>query len=200
MEEKEVWKSLDFLGYPNYEVSSFGRVKSLNYKRSGKEKILKPSKNKYNYLKVDLSKDGKRKYYQVHRLVCLVFLENPENLPCINHKDENKENNHVDNLEFCTYQYNNSYGTKPERLSKALKGRNLTEETKKKLSEVRKGRPNYKQRKPILQYTKEGEFIREWDSATTVIKELNIKYSQNIYSCCKGKQQSVGGFIWRYKM
>lgn len=180
-EEIEVWKSLDFLGYSNYEVSNFGRVKSLNYRRSGKEKILKLCKSKQGYLNVGLWYNGKEKKFNIHRLVALAFVPNPKNLPCINHKDENKKNNHVDNLEFCTHEYNNCYGNRIERISKLNKG---------KVSP---------RRKPILQYTKEGIFIREWDSLTTASKELNISIG-HIWSCCKNQRKTAGKYIWRYKI
>lgn len=174
--EIEVWKDI-----PNYEglyqVSSWGRVKSLNYNHTGKERILKPQKNTFEYLHISLCKDSKRKTFTVHRLVATAFIPNPYNLPQINHKDENKENNHVDNLEFCTAKHNSNYGTRNERLSK-------------KMSEAKS--------KPIYQYTKVGEFIREWQSATHAEKELNIPQG-NICQCCKGKYKSAGGYTWQYK-
>ena len=210
--ENEIWKSLSFMGYDGYEVSSLGRVKSLertiirnnNKKLPLSEKILKPTKNKDGYLYINLCKDGKRKMFTVHRLVCLTFLENPLNLPCINHKDENKENNHISNLEFCTYQYNNSYGTKPERLSKAHKGKQLSEEHKRKLSTTKKGKnhPMFgkisPKRIPILQFTKDMVFVKEFDSAKSASIELNI-IRENIIACCKNKRKSAGGYIWKYK-
>ena len=183
MEEVEIWKSLDFMGYPNYEVSNFGRIKSLNYKCSGKEQIMKLKKD--DYLRIQLFNNGKDKFFQVHRLVALAFIPNPDNLPIINHKDENKYNNKVENLEWCDIQYNNCYGTRLERV-------------RKKMSEIRKGKPKYKHRKPILQYTLDGDFIREWDSAITASKELNI-INSGICSCLKGRYKSSGGYIWRYK-
>lgn len=201
----EIWKSLDFIGYSDYEVSNWGQVKSLNYKRSGKEKILKPRKNNLGYMFVVLYKDNKPKNFRVHRLVAMTFLENPEQLPCVNHKDENPFNNHVDNLEFCTHKYNMNYGTILERKHKSMKGKfngenhpmygkQHTEETKQKISQARKGKRN----KPILQYSLIGEFIREWESITQVNKELNIDNS-SITKCCKEKLKSCGGYIWRYK-
>ena len=163
---KEVWKNIE--GYEKlYQISNFGRVKSLNYNRTGKEKILKPSKDKDGYLHVGLCKNGKAKFFRVHRLVCSAFLENPENLPQVNHKDENKENNHVDNLEWVSPKENINYGTRNEKMSK-----------------------------PIIQYTKEGVFIREWVSTITASKQLKIHH---ISECCKGKRKTCGGFLWKYK-
>jgi group I intron endonuclease len=222
MQNIEIWKSLDCINYPNYEISNWGRVKSLNYKRSGEERLLKPKKQKDGYLSVSLCKDSKQKSFLVHKLVALIFLENPLNLPQINHKDENKENNKVENLEFCTARHNINYGTRSERagknISKAKQGKHHTKETKQKMSETRKGENNpmfgkkhtkeTKQKisetrkgkgtKPILQYTLDGVFIRDWDSATTASKELNI-FQTSITACCKEKLKTCGGFIWRYK-
>ena len=113
---KEVWRDIE--GYEGlYQVSDSGRVKSLNYRRSGKEGIIKIWKRKDGYLQVQLSKDGKLKTHKVHRLVGQAFIPNPEWLPQINHKNEDKANNCVDNLEWCTREYNHSYGTKNERIS-----------------------------------------------------------------------------------
>ena len=98
----------DVVGYEGlYQVTSCGKVWS--YKR---KKFLKPFKNRGGYLRVNLSKNGEVKTYLVHRLVQEVYLPNPNNLPCVNHKDENKENNALQNLEWCTYEYNNSYGSR----------------------------------------------------------------------------------------
>lgn len=190
-EEIEIWKSLDFLGYSEYEISNFGRVKSLNYLRTKREEILKFGKAKNGYLQVLLCENKKQKCYKVHKLVALAFISNPENLPCINHKDENKENNHVSNLEFCTHKYNNNYGTRKERISEGNKGKKRTEESKQKIGDASK--------KPILQYTLDNVFIKEFDSATTADKDLKINQS-SITKCCKGKLKTSGGYIWKYKI
>ena len=91
-----------------YQVSNLGRVKSLNYNHTKKEKILKPILINY-YYSVGLCKYGGIKHTRIHRLVAQTFIPNPDNLPCVNHKDENKLNNKVENLEWCTIQYNNNY-------------------------------------------------------------------------------------------
>lgn len=203
--ETEKWKSLDFLGFPNYEVSNLGNVKSLNYNHTEKEGILKPAKNRDGYSVISLHKNNKQKHFLVHRLVALAFIPNIQNLPQINHKDENKKNNRVENLEWVTPKENCNYGTIKERKSKKLKGKNNpmygkhhTEETKQKMRDSHKGKSNYKRCKPIQQYTKDMVFIREWDSATLAEKELNI-HSGNITKCCKGKLKTCGNFIWKYK-
>lgn len=116
---QEIWK--DIKNYEGlYKVSNLGNVKSLPKKagRSNrKEKILNFNKNSKGYLRVELSKDKKRKQCLVHRLVAETFIPNYNNLPQINHKDENKENNYIDNLEWCDNKYNNNYGTRNQRLS-----------------------------------------------------------------------------------
>lgn len=114
MNKEEIWKAI--AGYANYEISSLGRVKSLKY---GKEKILKP-KNDNGYLRVTLFRNGKRKMLLVHRLVAAAFIPNPYGFEQVNHIDENKSNNAVENLEFCNAKYNINYGTRNERTSKAV--------------------------------------------------------------------------------
>lgn len=115
----EEWK--DIKGYENkYQISNLGRVKALDYRRTGKEQIISIKNNK-GYSEVALWKDSKRKMFMVHRLVAQAFIPNPNNLPQVNHKDENKTNNIVENLEWCTQSYNNSYGTRLERVSSSLK-------------------------------------------------------------------------------
>lgn len=118
----EIWKDIE--GYEGlYQVSNKGRVKSLNYKRTGKEGILSSSPTSSGYLIVNLCKNKKQKPFYIHRLVAKAFLPNPNNLPQVNHKDENKENNTVYNLEWCTAKYNNNYGTHNERSSISRKGK-----------------------------------------------------------------------------
>ena len=113
---KEIWKDIE--GYEGrYQVSNFGNVKSLNYKHTGEEKIMQSCKDKIGYLHIKLFMNGKPKMYKVHRLVAQAFIPNPNNYPQVNHKDENKTNNHVSNLEFCTPKYNNNYGTHNEKFN-----------------------------------------------------------------------------------
>lgn len=109
----EVFK--DIKGYPNYQVSNLGRVWSKK-----RQIYLKPCKINNGYLTVSLSAiNGKFKRELIHRLVALTFIDNPNNYPCVNHKDENKENNTVTNLEWCTRSYNMNYGTCAERIGKS---------------------------------------------------------------------------------
>ena len=112
----EEWRPV--VGYEGlYEVSSYGRVRSLDrfYYRLHKGKVLSPTKDRYGYLTVTLNCNGKSKTIKIHRLVAQAFIENPDNLPQVNHKDEVKSNNCVDNLEWCSAKYNNNFGTRQER-------------------------------------------------------------------------------------
>lgn len=119
MEKEEIWRDIE--GYEGlYQVSNLGRVKSLDrIDRLGRRKpgvILSYILHNYGYLLVNLYKEGKRKLFLVHRLVAHTFIPNPEGLPEINHKDEDKTNNLVDNLEYCDRKYNINYGTHTERM------------------------------------------------------------------------------------
>lgn len=117
----EIWKVID--GFDRYEVSSNGRVKSLydNFGRR-RDRILTLNHQKTGYYTVTLCKDGKKQVSYVHRLVAETFILNPNDYPVVNHKDEIKTNNNVDNLEWCTAKYNSNYGTSRERLSKSMMG------------------------------------------------------------------------------
>lgn len=119
---EEIWKPiLNFEGL--YEVSNLGRIRSLgNYTHKGTH-IKKPTKTEKGYLKIQLYKDGKRFSFRVHRIVAEAFISNPNNLPEVNHKDENKLNNSVANLEWCDHVYNQRYGTRNQRISKTMKSR-----------------------------------------------------------------------------
>lgn len=123
----EIYRDIE--GYSGlYQVSNLGNVKSLDMvvpSKNGstqirKGRVLKPSKAHNGYLHIMLCKDGNRYTHTIHRLVAETFLPNPDNLPQVNHRDENKENNTVDNLEYCTAKYNINYGTAIERLSKKV--------------------------------------------------------------------------------
>ena len=132
MTESEIWK--DVVGYEGlYKVSnkgdiySVGRISLQGRKIGGQS--LKPICNKYGYLRVNLCKDGKVKSKYNHRIVAQAFVPNPNNYPAINHKDENKTNNYVENLEWCTYKYNANHGTRIKRItqtqSKKVKAINI---------------------------------------------------------------------------
>ena len=156
----------DVVGYENiYGVTSCGKIWSYKYK-----KFLKPRVNRGGYFQVDLMKNGERKTYSLHRIVAEAYLPNLENLPQVNHKDENKANNCVNNLEWCDCKYNNNYGTRNEKVANSHKI-------------------------PILQFDLNGNFIREWGSASDVGREVK----STICKCLKGKYKQAYGSIWKYK-
>lgn len=168
--ENEIWKDIE--GFEGYQVSTLGRVKSLGNGNSNnsKEKILKQYKNKKGYLFVNLYKDGKAKMFTIHRLVAKAFIPNPLNLPCVNHKTEDKSINYVWCIEWCTQKYNVNYGTRNERISKKLSKKVLCVET------------------GII-----------YPSIIEVERQTRIAY-QNISACCNGKpkHKTAGGFHWQY--
>ena len=189
--EKEIWR--DIAGYEGYyQVSNLGRIRSLdkmqNYNGSArlhKGRILKPNNDGRGYLIVDLSKNSRSATRSIHRLVAMAFLDNPNNLPQVNHKDEDKTNNFVfvnedgsvdlnkSNLEWCTYSYNNNYGTKKERTMKSSC-------------------------KMVLQYTKKGDFIAEWYGTRDAQRNTGI-HCCDISLACRGIRKTAGGFVWKYK-
>lgn len=178
--KNEEWRAVP--GYENnYMVSNMGRVKNIKLNH-----ILKPVKVIGGYYRVDLSVNNNPKHFRVHKLVALAFLPNPKNLPSINHKDENKANNSVDNLEWCTHKYNSNYGTAKER---SAAHKNYAEIARKGLV--------YKY-KPVVQYNLNGEFVKRWESATHCEKVLGINASR-IRSCCRGVSKIAHGYIWRYE-
>lgn len=135
----EIWK--DIKGYEGkYQVSNLGRIKSLNYNRTGKEKILKEIKNKHGYLETTLCKNGKRKTLKIHRLVCQAFLEDYSEELEVDHIDTNKENNNLTNLRMCTRKENSNNELSKRHYSEAKNGKNLSEETKRKIGEAQKGK------------------------------------------------------------
>lgn len=182
----EVWRKIS--GYEEYEVSNLGRIKRLSYdkkvcgnaKQHCEEKILKLQTRKRGYQAVMLSKNSKVKTFLVHRLVAIAFIPNPNNLPQVNHKDENPSNNCVENLEWCTQKYNSNYGTSKERISSKLKNGVLS--------------------KSVEQYDKKGNFMQEYPSAIEASRVLGLKVS-GIISCCNSnkKYSHCGGFQWKYK-
>ena len=194
--EKEIFR--DIKGFENfYQISNYGRIKSLErIDKSNhlvKEKILKLKTDKYGYLQAALCKDGKMKHIAVHRLVAMAFIPNPNNYPQCNHIDENKKNNYVQNLEWCTVKYNINFGTRNERTAQALKGRIVSEKTRKKIGEVHS--------KPVLQLDKKTEeIIAEFPSTYEVERKLGFCHN-SISQCClkKPHYNTAYGFKWRFK-
>ena len=183
----EIWKTID--GYEGYEVSNYGRVKSLGNDKTRKEKILKPATTKDGYQIVCFCKNCKSKWFSVHRLVAMAFIPNPNNLPQVNHIDEVKTNNHVSNLEWCDRKYNINYGARNEKVSNAISGENNH-----MYGKFGKDSPNSKQ---VIQLTLDGDYIKNWDSIIDVERELGF-YKQNISACCKGRYKSAHGYKWAY--
>ena len=185
---EEIWKDKE--GYEGkYQISNRGNVKSLNYLRTGKERILKPQKTGKGYLFVYLYKDGKAKKYLVHQLVATVFCDNPHGFKEVNHIDEDKTNNCANNLEWCSRSYNCSYNDRAKKAGKKtsekLRGRKLSEEHIKKMS------------KPVIAINKRTGLKIEFVSSREAERETGIA-QQNICACCKGKRKSAGGFYWMY--
>lgn len=181
--DNEQWK--DIVGYEGqYQVSNCGRVKSLSHKtlitlpngtkyyRTFKGRILKTKKDKYGYLFVSLNNGNNT--YKVHRLVAMAFCEGYSYNKQVNHKDENKENNCANNLEWCTSKYNNQYGTHAQR-------------------------SGIKHRKSIIQYSIVGECLNVFESLKAAEQYLNIKgASTPICRCCKGIVKQAYGYKWKY--
>lgn len=161
---KEIWKDIE--GYEGlYQVSNLGRVKS----KLRKGRILKPINTK-KYYSVILCKNSTTKEIYVHRLVAYAFIPNPQNKPFINHIDGNKQNNYVENLEWCTQSENCRHAYKIG---------------------LNKGRS-----KPVFQFNKFGHYVRTWKSQSKASETLKIPQSL-ISSCCKRKRKQAGGFTWR---
>jgi hypothetical protein len=175
----EEWKDIkDYEGL--YQVSSEGRVKSLKRYHVKNDRILKTTTDKDGYSIVNFRKNGVMYTNKVHRLVAEAFIPNPENKPIINHKDEKKTNNVVENLEWCDYEFNNNYGTRNN---------------------------NFK--KEVYQYSLDGELLGKYISSIEASKAVNGNPS-NIANCCRGfifdkkrgkphKCITYKGYKWSYK-
>ena len=174
---EEIWKTIEEC--EDYQISNFGRVKSFKYdKENGR--IIKPSRSTKGYLQLDLRLDGRkgenRIHPSIHRLVAKAFIPNPDNLPQVNHKDENKENNHVDNLEWCTNEYNGRYGTHDERVAQ-------------------------KRRKPVYSIDKDGN-IEEFEGLRVAGRAMtgNLNDSGSaIRDVIIGKGKTAYGRKWFYR-
>lgn len=183
--EREIWKDIE--GYEGiYQVSNYGRVKGLERVVSNftgrmivPSRILKPQANHKGYLTVHLSQGAKNnKRIPIHRLVAIAFIPNPDNLPQVNHKNEDKLDNCVDNLEWCTNLYNSRYGTRPQRLG--MKARN--------------GACS----KTVAQYSKDGKcLVAIYPSVNEVDRMLGFDF-RNIGACCRGEKKSAYGYTWKY--
>lgn len=180
--KNEIWKDIE--GYEGlYQVSSLGRIKSfdriIKYKIKNKiitylkkGRIMKPHNNGRDYLNIQFKDGNIRKHLYIHIIVAKAFIPNPYNLEQVNHKNFNKTDNRVENLEWCTQAYNNTYGTRIQRV-------------KEKMS------------KPVYQYSLDGKFIKKYNSLQEASK-INKCSMGNISQCCLGNYKQSHGFIWKY--
>lgn len=176
----EVWRDV-----PNYDglykVSNYGRVRSLerisiNYGQVIHSKILAATDNGHGYKYVCLCKNGEIKKSYIHRLVATTFIPNPLNLPVINHKDELKSNNSIDNLEWCSYEYNNKYGTARFRSYKTRRDNGNT--------------------RGIDMYNKDGVLVKHYECALDLEKDGISRRA--VYGVCSGRSRSYRGCIFRF--
>lgn len=181
----EIWKDIidDF-----HQVSNYGRVRCLDHYtldsigrlQFRKGKIMKLKSDKDGYLTIALGETS----YRVHRLVAEAFIPNPYNLPQINHKDENKANNRVENLEWCTAKYNCNYSGLVERRKRNIDFKSIAKQHE----------------KGIIQYSINGDYIKEYDSIKSASIELGIDKSTIVHHL-KGTRHktNAGGFVFKYK-
>lgn len=193
--EEEIWKDIYYYNEPTnewvdyrglYQVSNFGRVRSLDRIGSNgrgimvyKGKCLKASKDGKGYLYVQLHKDGIPKNHRISRLVYFTFNYGADTKLQVNHIDEDKSNNRLDNFNLMTCKENCNWGTRSERIIKKI--------------------INHKSMSiSVLQFDKNGNFIKEWISTQEIGRILKLHQS-NIWKCCHGERKTCGGFIWKYK-
>jgi len=178
----EIWR--DIKGYEGlYKVSNLGRVKSLyRFIRMGEsyrvthEKIIKGSTSKDGYRKVILAKLGVQKHHNVHRLVAIAFIENPQNFPVVNHLDCNPSNNNAYNLEWTTTKGNIQHAAKNNRMAKGAR---------------------HHMSKPVAQFSLNGKFIASFESINLAAKSVGC-FSSGIRANCAGRYQSCHGYVWKY--
>lgn len=182
----EIWKPIK--GYEGlYEVSNLGRVKRLPYKTVGRTigrrkefirhsngGVLKGTICKNGYWRVTLTKNAKNRYYHIHRLVATAFIPNPNNFPFINHRDQIRTNNLVDNLEWCTCKYNNSYGDAIERARVTRNAKN-----------------DY----PVKMLSKTGEYIKTFPSIRDAAKEFGVAW-ETIRRAIRKERKTACGYVW----
>lgn len=198
--ENEIWKSV--VGYEGlYEISSLGRVKrlarvavdALGRKRPYKDKILVNRIGKQTgYPCVNLSKNGKVATLNIHKLIADAFIPNPDNLPCINHIDENRANSVLSNLERCTYKYNMMYGSAPQKRRASLKRFYETHDVKPKGI-------LYGKSLVVCQFSLNGELIAKFIGGASEVEDKLGFSRATIGECCRHKTHSSHGYVWRYE-
>ena len=166
MSEVETFVKIE--GFEKYEVSNLGKVRNI---KSGR--VLKTSLNNNGYLRLFLCENNKRKHLYLHRIIATAFIDNPDEKPCVNHIDENKLNNDLSNLEWCTVRENNIHGTRTKRAAE-------------------------KCFKKVIQLDSNDNVLNEFESMTQAEKKTGVllKY---ISRCCNGRSKSAGGYKWRRK-
>lgn len=192
---QEIWK--DVIGYEGlYQVSDTGKVKSLDRTVNcgyGATRVIPGRVMSVlvsdRYPVVSITKHGKRKVVYVHRLVAEAFIPNPDKLPEVNHIDENKQNNNVENLEWCNRAYNNSHGTRLERQLKNFDYKAVA----KKISKTK----NTTRYSGINQMTLDGVFIKWWPTIKEASNNTGASY-YHISNCCRGLGIQSGGYKWEY--
>ena len=180
----EKWVNIE--NHPSYFISNFGRVFSKKSNKVMKNRVV--SKNGYQQITLDNSQ------LLVHRLVAQAFIPNPNNLPCVNHKDENPFNNDFRNLEWCTYKYNSNYGTNPSRHSKKMLDRynndpDWKSDCIKRLAEIQK-----KKRKRVVQLDKFNNYLKTYESSYSTEKDGHL--SVHVCDCANGKRKTHHGYKW----
>lgn len=203
---QELWKDIE--GYDGrYQVSNLGNIRTI-YKTKP-PKVLKPTKSKYGYLCLSLMKpNGIKKNERVSRLVAKAFVPNPNNYPLVNHKDEDKTNNRIENLEWCTSSYNVRYSLDLHKERGAIWAKHLLDSDGNSLSPFSvKGVP-HKRHESVSQFSMDGSFIKTHDNASAAGHELGID-SNHILEACRinankellakrTRKATSGGFIWEY--
>ena len=178
----EEWR--DVPGFENlYQVSNYGRVRRIY---NGKVKVMTQRHRGKGYLGVTLIKNSIKKDSYVHRLVAETFIPNQDNLPQVNHKNLNKEDNSVDNLEWVTAIENMRHRYKYGAPVKRVKRKRCTSFRKRKNT------------KKIKQYLLDGTYVQTWDSLLQIQNTLGF-YHSNISACCKGVTRKSHGYIWSYE-
>lgn len=165
--QNEIWK--DIPGYSGiYQVSNLGRIMSFKNQYGRGPRIIYGEKTKGGYIQVSLN--GQR--FKIHRLVAMAFIPNPEGLPQINHKNEIKTDNRVENLEWCDSKYNNNYGLRTQKASVSRS-------------------------KPVKQLSKDGKLINVYYGIHEAGRRTNIDY-RHIHRAIKGERKTAGGYKWEY--
>lgn len=182
---KEIWKPV--VGYEGlYEVSCLGNVRGLMFltrygtmSRRKTPRVCKQETTHDGYKRVALSRNKELRHFSVHRLVAAAFIPNPGNLPAVNHKNESPANNTIENLEWCTPQYNSNYGTLPQRIM-----------------ERQTNSPAHS--KEVIQFTKDWKELERFPSTSEAYRRTGIKCDNIQRAARKPATRTAGGYHWKY--